>query len=551
VTSVQLSAGPQQHLQQPALPRRRLSRLLSLLLLSGAALAAGDSAAQTISGGSDEYALLLFDITLPPAAEAAPEGAEATAGSHGSAAAAGAAASAANSTTETAADSSAGIAEPRSAEDRSRALASLQDSINGLMTSDGLYSPQLRERYQQLGALQEELGQHESAVSTLEQAMHIARVNDGLFTIEQIPDIERIIANLEALSDAERAADYRAYLYHIQQRAFAPGDPRLTAARIAWADWNLREYQRSALLDPRSLRLPGAEQADELIAVRDSRTGEVRFVPRRGLLGGPLMNSSLADPSRPSLTPEMVEDLRLREARNIYEELLDSDDPALGPEQREQLRLQLVSAEYSQKYHLERLAGAYDRNTPFLQSSGFRNTAPTMLRRGFNSSSELLTQEIAALEAASPPDAAALATAYLRQADLHVAYNRRREADPWYSKAWDQLRQSLSDADARARLEQPPLQPVPDYAIHPYSRALFGIGPDDTVLWRGYIDVSLSLTRDGDVRSTRIVAASDDTPQRVRRLLLDWLRNQKMRPRLQDGVPTTSDGLLVRFNYRY
>src|SRR5690606_3006319 len=214
------------------------------------------------------------------------------------------------------------------------------------------------------------------------------------------------------------------------------------AAKTAWADWNLRQYQESALLDPSSVRLPGGENPEELVVVRDTRSSEVRFVPRRNLMGGPLMNSALTDPTRYSLHPEMIVDTRLREARDLYRELLDESGSALGPAERERLHLQLATAEYTLKHHIDRLIGDYDASSPFLMSTGAGFAPPAMLRLGFRDSLELLQRDVARLEAEQPANPMALATAYIRLADLHVAYDRRREADAWYAKVWSSLLQA-------------------------------------------------------------------------------------------------------------
>lgn len=497
--------------------------------LTLSAVAAAPLAAQDAGSGGSDYRNLIFEVSLPatmPAGSAPGTGGEGAAG--------------------------ASVADTDSPRKNVQTLVSLQDAIDSALASDGLYSPLLRERYQQLGALQQQLGQHETAVATFEQAVHIARVNDGLFTLDQLVDIERIIANLEAAGDAEREADYRAYLYFLQQRAYAPADPRLIAAKTAWADWNLRQYQKSALLDPSSVRLPGGENPQELVVVRDTRSSEVRFVPRRNLMGGPLLNDALADPTRYSLQPEMIVDTRLREARDLYRELLDESGDALGPEERERLHLQLATAEYTLKHHIDRLIGEHDASSPFMMSTGTAFAPPAMLRRGFRDSQELLERDVTRLEAEKPVNPMTLAAAYLRLADLNTAYDRRRDAEAWYAKVWSSLLQAGLDADAAsAWLEQTPLQPVPAFALHPYSRELFGLTAGDSLPWRGYIDVSLNLTRDGDVRSANIVDATPDTPQRVRRMLLAHLRNQKMRPRLENGVPVTRDDLLLRFHYSF
>lgn len=519
-------------LHQPSL----IATLAACLLLPPGAQA------QLLIEGNDEYENLIFDVTALDAAVP-------SASSPSVVDAATATDVAATDITPSATDLP-DTTDAGSSVAGSQTLANLQAGIDSALANDGLYSEALRQQYQQLAALQQRLGQHESAITTLEKSVHIARVNDGLFTLDQEADVQRIIESLVAMGDSEREADYRSYLYYMQQRAYEPGDPRLVAARLAWADWNLANYQRESVLHPRRVQLRGSSRPEELMVVHNTRTGDVRFVPRRFLGSAATLPNALNETSRYALTPEMAIDTRLETARDIYEELLA--DPALDPAQREELQLKLVAGEYALKRHIDRLLGEDDIGSPFRITPGLNPAEPMMLRRGYRESRNRLEQEVAALEGDPVTDPVALAAAYVRVADLIVAYGFAREADPYYGKAWHSLlRGGLSEADAGAWLHPALLHPVPDFAVHPHSRALFGLTVDDTLTHRGYIDVSLNLTRNGDVRRAEIIEASADTPQRVRRRLLDYLRNQKMRPPLEAGVPVEQEGLQLRFNYGY
>src|SRR5690606_26765202 len=61
--------------------------------------------------------------------------------------------------------------------------------------ADGLFSQTLREQLEALASLLQQIGDHEGAITELENAMHIERVNEGLFTLEQIPLVQKLIAS--------------------------------------------------------------------------------------------------------------------------------------------------------------------------------------------------------------------------------------------------------------------------------------------------------------------------------------------------------------------
>lgn len=500
---------------------RRAAPLLALACL----LVAVPLHAQLVIESTDEYAQLIFeaedldgDSLAAPAPNKVPE--------------------------RTAVDAAAARA------DGLRQAGELQRTIEAALAEQGLYSTALLDEYRQLALVQQRLGQHQAAVETLEKSVHIARVNDGLFTLDQEADIKEIIRSLVALGDTTREAEYRSYLYYLQQRAFAPDDPRFAQARLAWADWNLARYQLDSILHPRMMQLPGSNTPEELVVVRNSRNGDVRFVPRRYVMGSVGIAGALNETSRSSMPPELAVDERLSTARDIYEEMLA--DPALDSALREELNLRLVTARFAHKRHVDALLGELETRSAFSSPATLGSAPPLMLRRNLRESRDLLEADAAALESADPADPLALAAAYVRVADLLIAYGSARESESWYAKAWGSLLQGGMDASAASAWLHPrALLPVPDFATHPHSRALFGLTMDDTLPYRGYIDVSLTLTRNGDVRRAEIIEASADTPQRVRRRLLEYLRNQKMRPQLDAGVPVQREGIRVRFHYTY
>ena len=81
-----------------------------------------------------------------------------------------------------------------------------QDSINNLqLTTNDPYNFELLEQYTSLGDAYKSLGQHETAISNYDNAIQISKIQGGLFNLEQLPLLEKIIQSYLALGDMENA----------------------------------------------------------------------------------------------------------------------------------------------------------------------------------------------------------------------------------------------------------------------------------------------------------------------------------------------------------
>jgi hypothetical protein len=90
---------------------------------------------------------------------------------------------------------------------------------------------------------------------------------------------------------------------------------------------------------------------------------------------------------------------------------------------------------------------------------------------------------------------------------------------------------------------------VPGFALHPYSRSFYGISADAPLDFDGYIDLTLTLNSNGVIKGPRISSTSVEINQRLRSVLLDYLREHRMRPLAQDGKLVKESELTLRIHY--
>ena len=119
---------------------------------------------------------------------------------------------------------------------------SYRQAITDLESAQGAYATQLPEQLLGLGLSLQNAGQHEEAVRVFKRGVHLARVNDGLYSAQQIPMLQREIASHIALGQFAEADDRQHYLYRVQMRSMEGGMHRAQAF-MQQAQWQHSAYR--------------------------------------------------------------------------------------------------------------------------------------------------------------------------------------------------------------------------------------------------------------------------------------------------------------------
>jgi hypothetical protein len=135
-------------------------------------------------------------------------------------------------------------AQPR-APDTARAgrqVAALVDSIAAEQASEGPFSPGLTADLVSLASAYEDLGDHARSIAAAERARQVARVNNGLTSLDQAEMIQLQIASLEAMGEYRTAARNRTMLANLAHEA--PEDLRTAGIYAAVADGRVASVER-------------------------------------------------------------------------------------------------------------------------------------------------------------------------------------------------------------------------------------------------------------------------------------------------------------------
>ncbi|RME62299.1 MAG: tetratricopeptide repeat-containing protein [Alphaproteobacteria bacterium] len=107
------------------------------------------------------------------------------------------------------------------------ALNQAMGRVQALRAEKGAYAPGLSKALIQLGLAYREAGEHARAAETFAQALYVARANYGLYALEQLPALERLIEENKALQKGDDVLGNHQLLYWVIKRHFGDDDPRL------------------------------------------------------------------------------------------------------------------------------------------------------------------------------------------------------------------------------------------------------------------------------------------------------------------------------------
>ena len=131
--------------------------------------------------------------------------------------------------------------EQRLSADAAAQEQSFRKTIAGIESSQGAYGSALSEQLLSLGLALQSQGQHDEAVGLFKRGVHLARINDGLYSTQQIPLLQGQIASHIALGDYAMADERQHYMYRVQLRN--KDDVELTAALMQQANWQHNAYR--------------------------------------------------------------------------------------------------------------------------------------------------------------------------------------------------------------------------------------------------------------------------------------------------------------------
>lgn len=123
--------------------------------------------------------------------------------------------------------------------DLESSLNSASLTIRALQSDFGAYDRRQIESLEDLGRLSLSSGEHQQALLLFKQALHVARINQGLYHESQISIVDDIISAEIALQNWEEVNNFYAYQEHLYGRLYDTDDVRLEAGLRKISAWHI------------------------------------------------------------------------------------------------------------------------------------------------------------------------------------------------------------------------------------------------------------------------------------------------------------------------
>ncbi len=404
-------------------------------------------------------------------------------------------------------------------------IAAYEQSVLALESTGGAFNAGLDQELLSLGTLWQEAGDFVKAQEAFDRALHINRVNSGLFGMGQVPIIERTIENHLARGDLVAADEQQEYLLYVQRKNFADRSVDLLPALTRFAEWNLFAFR--ARLVPTAT--PVAEGEAEEPAPQPEQNADVMLNFRTG---------------------------RLITAHHVYESIINilvnnfgnGDSRLLNFERQ----LALTNYLYIATFGLDGELDSSAMLSPGGYLSSFDTPEPGRPPLGFRQGRDSLERRVAFL--ASKPDTSALerAQAKLDLADWMLMFSKRIGSLDIYQEAWRDMAAAGASPEELDALFNP-LYPtdVPAYLDHPYTRKALEVPADLALEYKGYIDVEFKLSRFGVPSAVSIMSKSQSSTPALESILLRNIRRAQYRPRIVDGMVRENETMHARFYFTY
>ncbi len=382
---------------------------------------------------------------------------------------------------------------------RLQEIDSYEQALEELEFKGGAWSVQIAEELTTLGSLLHQQGDYEESVEIFARAVHINRVNYGLYSPEQIPLVEKMVDSHVALGQWREADEQQQYSFFVQNKAYGPRDPRMISVFQNLARWNVTTFYRG--IDP--------------------------------------------DPTQ-----------RLLQTYLLYRAAADTVEAHFG--QRDPRYIELLqdvagASDMMSRYALEGTAAGTDASPDRRLVTNFVGS-PTSPQGGSGGGEQALRRIVDFYSDDDRPDNQETlllkATAMARLGDWHLMSDRRQAAMRAYKDAYEEL---LGAENSEAMVQQVfgEIVFLPTFStFEEEKKEAFNINADSGAR-QGYVDMSFDVSQYG--RATNFERLGMDPPDlaRVDMQIVSMVRAQMVRPRIVEGRTVSSQGESYRFHFWY
>lgn len=372
------------------------------------------------------------------------------------------------------------------AQDPSAAVENYYDAIAEIEEAYGPYDSNLPQHLMSLGLIYQTGGQHDEAAEVFERAVHVQRIGGGLYDLNQVPMLEKLIESNVARGSWADASKNHQYLYWLHKRNFGDDDPRMLPVIDKLSNWHLNAYA----LDTSSGLFQHLISAHALfsmaVSIIDTNFGDSDIRLVEALRGLTISNYYLATFNASAKSSTFESSFTNTNARNT---------------EKAQLEQYIINSYNSGKKAIHRMMDVYSQNPEVPATSAVR--------------------------------------AKIELADWNLLFGRWHSAMDIYTQAYNELAQSPeTTAYAEEYFGHP--KALPDL---PFIKGNLDTINSDV----SYVLVSFDVSKNGRAKNINIIESQPQDSVRIRARVRNSLKAAKFRPRFADGLPTTTAGLTHRY----
>lgn len=446
-------------------------------------------------------------------------------------------------------------------------IARYKEAINNIqLTVNDPYNFELLEEYTSLGDAYRSLGQHEEAISHYDSAIQISKINGGLYNLDQLPLLEKIIQSYLALGDMDNAGLWHEYSHYLHLENYDAADPEMVNATFSLTKWYIANFFRSNFQSP--------NQNLQMVENQLSRTARATSAMNEN---DSLINSFMANPNNAQfenilngnirgVTPRDIEHPLLLKVGSIYEDLQENiyaaDQPDVGSIVQTARRIAELSFITKQEMDFERQNPNLNLNYANSRVRAYRNSQQRM-DQSYNSGRNALEYIVNLLRAVEARPGF-LASALIELGDWHLAYGKIPAAQTAYEDAYRVMVEDmgLSAEAADQAFNNPVPYQIPRMATHMFTRRSAGLSNDIDLDYQGYFDVSFTIDSQGNADDIVFLASNMDDVQneedttedlawRIQSLIQSKLKLAKFRPYFNQQTLVSPGQVKLRYYYAF
>jgi tetratricopeptide (TPR) repeat protein len=392
-------------------------------------------------------------------------------------------------------------------------LVRYQREIAALRDTEGAFAEPLVEPLTALARLHQQRGEHEQALSLLNEAVQIDRRHGGLYSDGQRALAEAMIVSLRAQRRYAEVDEKYRFLVELSSQPGAASAAGRAEALARLGEWKLESFQRQVALPDQ-----GQRQAASLAL---------------GRLGSQqVLNTHLAE---------------LTEAQNCFVDavrlLIESEDwthPTLFAAERNLLRIFYADA------HRELVSAPSATYAASLESAraGMRRKAAALdLGKPYQQGEAAYRRMIGYLKKNPAASVAAIAEVLQGLADWHLLFGKHAEAEAQYRQLQTFLELTATPAEQAQAILAPALPvTLPGFLDSP----LVSAPQPDQPPFRGYVDFAFDVKPQGRAANLAVLGSSAGTDAAITDQLVALVQQSRFRP-----VPAGTAPVAVRYYYRY